>query len=166
MAIIFREFDEKDTDRLKPLLDDLVISEAATNKLRLLTPKPEYKDIYFNNVITKVNNGKGRIIVAEDGDKLVGYIIGTIEEIVGEDLFEFKPAKEGFITDIFVKEEYRRQGIAEKLMNMIIDFFEKEECDYVKLYTQASNHNAQNLYRKEGFSDYNKKMVKILKKAI
>lgn len=78
-------------------------------------------------------------LVAEEYDKILGYC-GI-----------YKVLNEGNITNVAVKEEYRRQGIAEKLLrNLIMSEFEKN-IEKIMLEVRESNERAKALYMKLGF---------------
>jgi len=162
MDFKIRQYKPQDASQLKILLEELVKSEAKKNFLRLPFPKPEYKEVYFQGLIKKINENSTQIYVAEDAGLIIGYVAGTIQFVSGDDLLEFKPVKEGFITDIFVKEKYRKNEIGKKLMKMIMQYFEKQKCDILKLFTQSENDIAHHLYLQCGFSDYNQKMIKVI----
>jgi len=62
-------------------------------------------------------------------------------------------AGEAHITNIAVRQAYRRQGIGERLLISIIDMATELNAEFVTLEVRASNTIAQNLYRKYGFSE-------------
>ncbi|MCC8073157.1 MAG: ribosomal protein S18-alanine N-acetyltransferase [Clostridiales bacterium] len=75
--------------------------------------------------------------VAEDNGKAVGYI--------GLQIF----SGEGYVTNIAVLPQYRRQGIAEALICECI----KNDMDFITLEVRQSNTVAINLYKKTGFEN-------------
>lgn len=89
------------------------------------------------NQTTYLKNFYGK--VCEVDGKIVGYI-GAI--------YDFW---DGEILNIAVKNEYRKQGIGEKLMQEIIDFLRLEKKENVFLEVRKSNFPAQKLYEKLGF---------------
>lgn len=89
------------------------------------------------NQTTHLKNFYGK--VCEVDGKIVGYI-GAI--------YDFW---DGEILNIAVKNEYRKQGIGEKLMQEIIDFLRLEKKENVFLEVRKSNFPAQKLYEKLGF---------------
>ena len=60
-------------------------------------------------------------------------------------------ADEAHLTNIAVRESYRRQGIGELLLISIVDLAAKLKATNITLEVRASNTAAQNLYRKYGF---------------
>ena len=61
-------------------------------------------------------------------------------------------ADEAHITNIAVRERYQRQGIGEALLISIIGLAKELKADIMTLEVRASNTQAQNLYRKYGFT--------------
>jgi len=59
---------------------------------------------------------------------------------------------EAHVTNIAMRESYRRQGIGELLLIAIIDLAIKLNAHYITLEVRASNTAAQSLYLKHGFT--------------
>jgi ribosomal-protein-alanine N-acetyltransferase len=64
---------------------------------------------------------------------------------------------EGYITNIAAAPEYRRRGIADRLMGGLMDAAVGRELSFVTLEVRESNTPAQNLYRKYGFAAVGKR---------
>ncbi|MBP3821253.1 ribosomal protein S18-alanine N-acetyltransferase [bacterium] len=62
--------------------------------------------------------------------------------------------EEAHITNIAVKEEYRRKKYGEALLKRIIDDCYLEKIKYITLEVRVSNNPAINLYTKYGFSSF------------
>lgn len=76
---------------------------------------------------------------AKHNDKLLGYIIS---KIVSDRLH---------ITNLAIKEEYRRKGIASLLLSFVMDKISQKGLKGVFLEVRTSNTSAINLYQKFGF---------------
>lgn len=77
--------------------------------------------------------------VAEEEGHIAGYVgIMTV-------------CKEVNITNIAVDKEKRRQGIANKLMDYVIQYARDNKDDIIYLEVRKSNEKAQKLYEKVGF---------------
>jgi len=61
-------------------------------------------------------------------------------------------ADEAHITNIAMRESYRRRGVGELLLISIIDLAIKLSARYITLEVRASNTAAQSLYLKHGFT--------------
>lgn len=79
-------------------------------------------------------------LVAVDGDTVAGYI-GSQSSI-----------DEADIMNVAVHPDYRRQGIAENLINTLIAELKKRGCHALLLEVRASNTPAITLYEKLGFA--------------
>lgn len=90
----------------------------------------------FLEAIEKENN---IYIVAEENGCVLGYVGGW--SIFGE----------LNITNVCVDQQYRRSGIAERLMQHIIDEARKNNCDIFFLEVRESNEAAIGLYEKMNF---------------
>lgn len=56
------------------------------------------------------------------------------------------------LNDLFIKEHYRKNGIAQILINHVLDYSKKGERKKVVLSTAFDNIDAQRLYEKSGFT--------------
>ena len=65
--------------------------------------------------------------------------------------------KKAYITSVYTDEDYRRNGIQDVLMQMVLDLLEEIECKKIEL--DASNPPAIKLYEKFGFKKHNIKYI-------
>ncbi|XP_023341434.1 N-alpha-acetyltransferase 20 [Eurytemora carolleeae] len=86
-------------------------------------------------------------MVAESssGD-IMGYIMGKSEG-VGENWH-------GHVTAVTVGPEYRRLGLARKLMDGLEVISDKKKCYFVDLFVRVSNKVALTIYEKLGYTVY------------
>ena len=94
------------------------------------------------------------IYVAEDNQKIVGFITG---EILSKK--EWYTVQLGTINNLFVLEEYRGKGIGKKLMETMMDAFKEKGINNFELYALNNNENALKFYEKLGFRKYNVQML-------
>lgn len=96
----------------------------------------EYKseDIDMSYVINHIYN---RTIIALDNNKIVGFIIYALIYDRCE------------LIDLYVDKSYRRKGIANELINIMLD--NTKECINISLEVRKDNVEAYNLYSKFGF---------------
>ncbi len=87
------------------------------------------------------NNKLAVYFVALDNEKnrVVGY--GGMWHVINE----------GHITNIAVKEEYRKRGIATKIIEKLSEFAMEKEMIGLTLEVRAKNYAAIKLYKKLGF---------------
>lgn len=79
-------------------------------------------------------------IVAEAGEELVGFVLGTIQR-----------AYEARILALAVEEDWRRHGIASRLTRQFLENFRDYGVQRVTLEVRVSNKPAIELYRSMGF---------------
>jgi len=96
-------------------------------------------------------------LVAEVKGEVVAYIMTRVEWGVG--FFTLRIVKKGHIVSIAVLPEYRRRGIAKKLMSNVLETLKNRyKSNEVYLEVRVSNVPAINLYEKLGFEK-----VKVIK---
>lgn len=85
------------------------------------------------------NDCSAFLVALDDGDRVVGY--AGIQVILDE----------GYIANIAVRPECRRNGIAQKLLRVFVDFAQAHQLAFLTLEVRASNTPAILLYGKNGF---------------
>ena len=96
--------------------------------------------------------------VAEIDEELVGLVSASIDNEDGL----FKQLGTAYIHDLYVRPDYRREGLASKLMNKIENWASDNSCQYVEFSVDSPNTPAIEFYRDEGYSEIRKKMRKAL----
>lgn len=64
---------------------------------------------------------------------------------------------EGYVTNIGVLPQYRKQGIGKKIVNKLIDFSIEKGLTFLSLEVRVSNVAAINLYSSFGFEEIGKR---------
>lgn len=78
--------------------------------------------------------------VAEAGDQIVGFVMGTVQR-----------AYEARILALAVADEWRRQGVGSELTQRFLEAFRQHGVKRVTLEVRVSNDAAIELYRSIGF---------------
>lgn len=100
--------------------------------------------------------GKNKIsYVAFYDDNLIAYTNFIINKTIW--------SKTIFIEDLFVKKDFRRNGIATKLIKEVINFSKKNKINKIFLSVIIKNVHAVELYKKLGFKVNRYDMEKKLK---
>ncbi len=82
---------------------------------------------------------------------VITLFTATLEnEIVGY-ICLFHLFEEGELLNIAVSPDYRKRGIAQKLINKMFEIFKQKDITRITLEVRESNTNAKNLYLKNGF---------------
>ena len=79
------------------------------------------------------------LVALDEGGRVVGY--AGVQIILDE----------GYITNVAVRPEYRRQGIAAKLLQVFQDFAKANRLAFLTLEVRTSNYDAIALYGSRGF---------------
>ena len=93
-----------------------------------------------NMLAEELDNALSAFLVALDGDgKVVGY--AGLQVILDE----------GYITNVAVRPEWRRRGVAGKLLQVFLDFAQAHKLAFLTLEVRESNYGAIALYGFRGF---------------
>ena len=79
------------------------------------------------------------LVALDDNDRVVGY--AGLQVVLDE----------GYITNVAVRPECRRQGVAAKLLQVFLDFAKANKLAFLTLEVRASNYDAIALYGSRGF---------------
>ena len=94
-----------------------------------------------NSIASELDNKLAFWLVAADGDRVAGYI-GSQTVMDETDMM-----------NVAVHPDFRRQGIAEALVNALVENLQKMGSHCLTLEVRASNIPAITLYEKLGFSE-------------
>ncbi|MNV96861.1 putative acetyltransferase [compost metagenome] len=64
------------------------------------------------------------------------------------------------ITELFVEEKYRKQGVATALMGFAEDYFKDKNVKGYQLFTGKQNEIAQAFYEKNGYAKSEEQMYR------
>ena len=104
-----------------------------------------------------INNKKVIAYVAERDNKLIGFIVGDIRKHPTKVL-----NKEGFIEELFVSNDFRKQKIGKTLFDTLVKEFKKQGCTHLGLDSFSDNKTTIDIYHKLGFQDYAITMKKLI----
>ena len=87
------------------------------------------------------------LLVAERGDRLVGYVYARIEERDWNQLLD----THGAVHDLWVEQQDRRSGVASALAGAAIKALTAKGAPRIVLHTAAANEAAQRFFERLGF---------------
>ena len=110
----------------------------------------------FDSDVTEVDfqpawSFPGGLLVADDGDRPIGFVFAYLQEVSGEVLNKWGASKVARIELLAVDPSYRNQGIGRALLDRLFESLREEEVDLVLLYCPANAMDAKHLYDKVGF---------------
>lgn len=120
--------------RIVPMSADHLDEVAELERICFSTPWSR------NMLAEELDNALSAFLVAlDDGGRVVGY--AGLQVVLDE----------GYITNVAVRPECRRQGVAGKLLQVFLDFAQGNRLAFLTLEVRASNYDAIALYGSRGF---------------
>lgn len=105
--------------------------------------KPELKHSPKEiNRLLKSNKFRG--IIAKKDNKTIGYLLGEVHSLPDERIVFF-------INYLYVARRYRKNGIASKMLDMIILYIKENNIDTIMLNCDTNNKQVFDFYSKRGF---------------
>jgi len=90
------------------------------------------------------------VFLASDGDNVVGYLVGLIEDAGSHRTV----GKMGELEHMYIKEDYRRKGVGSKLCESFFDWCKSKDVNRATVISSSENFRALAFYRKQGFFDF------------
>lgn len=146
---------------IKNLLVELQEHIANIDKLgyNILTPK--YREDYFKETMDEVNKYQGKIYLYQENNKIIGLIIGLINNEEEQDS-GFKVPKRGRISELIVSKNIRGKGIGTKLLNKMTEYLKHQNCQDILIGVFGYNEEAIKFYERNG---YHTRMIEMTKKV-
>ncbi|HZK07208.1 MAG TPA: GNAT family N-acetyltransferase [Bacteroidales bacterium] len=121
-------------------------------------PTDAVEEVYRDFMERSLLSEDRLLLVAEIDGKIVGYAAAEIQARSPI----FRIAKNGYINDVFVEEEFRKLGIAREFLTELKKWFESKGIKHVELSVLADNEVGKKTWAKFGFETYEiKKRVSI-----
>ena len=146
MNIIIREFEKKDIEHVIPLLQSMYLEHDQAEP-GFFTPNSYSKEQIERYLKEALESNTCKVFVATKEEEIVGTIRATIKEAPSF----YKDKGIGFTDDLVVKEEYRRNGIGEQLINKTIEYYKSKGISLVESKIYEFNKPSQALSEKLGF---------------
>lgn len=149
MEVFIKEAAQKDIKEINNLLTDLIQDERQYDEN--INKNYVVKD-YYEQFFEKQDYC---IIVAkEENNNILGYGFGFIVDC--NSVYDRKFAQ---LDALYVKLEYRKMGIAKRIIKHFTEWAKENKVLYIELKVCNSNSKAIELYEKEGF-ETDKKILK------
>ncbi|MBZ9689697.1 GNAT family N-acetyltransferase [Clostridium estertheticum] len=131
-----------------PMFDDMVFWRI-NGKQRTYSEKSEVANNNFSDVYVALTNSNLYVYAALDNDKFVGWISIIYMPKVGR----LNGLGHLYIDELWVEPTYRKQNIANRLLEKADELLNTTESVGVRLYVNTENLSAKKLYVKCGFSE-------------
>jgi len=130
--------------------------------LKRLKRIPGFGEKVLEKTVKEVAQKQGVFYVALVGDKVVGFVVGVLEGQSDEGLLNAHPGIMGRVTELYVDDSFRGQGIGTKLMSKVEQYLKRKDCDYIWVEVFLPNVKTHDLYKKLGYQDRDIDMIKKL----
>ena len=145
------EYNDKYLEDVKDLLVELEEYILTIDKDELDQLHPEYRDKMAILDLNEVREYNGKCYLAIEDNKAVGLIMGTILPYDDNDYLDYKCPKRGEITELVVSSKIRSNGVGQKLMNKMEEYFKSVGWEYIIIDVFAYNEKAIKFYDKQGY---------------
>jgi ribosomal-protein-alanine N-acetyltransferase len=115
--------------------------------INMSTLPEHYSDYFYYEVL---DESPGTFLVAEYGNKIIGYIMCRIEYGFSH-LKRFGLARKGHIVSVAVLQEHRAKGVGRRLIEQASVEMMKKSCKESYLEVRITNEQAISLYKRMGF---------------
>ena len=147
--MIVRVANINDISRLRKLDTKEIIFVKELNEFHTILDDNEFLDFFLK---------RNSVFVAESDSVIVGYLIALIRKW----MFHYK--KIIWIEHIFVDPDRRKEGIAQSMLNYMIDHYTKNEPDIEFIFSKMNPENKASLKLSEKLSFNSQKTIVIFKK--
>lgn len=161
LSMIIREYEIKDREQIKALLVELQEYVVEIDKFNLNMIADSFKVDYFKFMMRDCAANKGKVFVAEDEQKVVGFIAGFVQTYDERDKLDYSCPKKGIIAELIVSKNSRNNGAGKLLLDKMEDYFKSINCEFVQLDVFSYNDSAKKFYAK---NNYEERIVTLFKK--
>lgn len=114
---------------------------------------PGGASFFTGKLVKDAATKEGSIFVAEFNDNVIGFIGGYIHKQTKEELKEIKKAKVGVISEFYIADNFRKQGVGRQLLQKMEDYFRSQNCTVINIELFALNSLARNFYSRHNYQD-------------
>jgi ribosomal protein S18 acetylase RimI-like enzyme len=108
---------------------------------------PDGHDRFADWVRELVKNEDSLVLVALDGDRVVGHLVARVEQRPAV----FLHGRYGFVCDTAVASSHQRRGVGSRMDQAVALWFAERGVDHVELLAATGNEHAQGFWRKRGY---------------
>lgn len=145
------EYEEKYLEDVRNLLVELEEYIISIDKDELDQLHHDYREKMAVLDLEEVGDNEGKCYLALDNNKVIGLIMGYVRTYDEYDYLDYKCPRSGEISELIVSKNIRSNGVGQKLMNKMEEYFKSIGCEYIFIDVFAYNDKAINFYRKQGY---------------
>lgn len=135
-----------DADRIGELWAEMVAYHAELDE-QTFRPAGAGAELYARGILCRLNDADARVLVVELEGEVIGFVNGVIANITTE---MFMPLSCGLLSDIYLKEGYRRQGLGRQLVERLTLWFRSQGVRTFEWHVSARNSEALAFWKSIG----------------
>ncbi len=152
MDIEFRQSTDSDEQELILCMNEFEDYYACLETPVRKSRSPEFGQQFIPVLLKKIKSENGKIVVALDNKKIIGFAVGIIERQTELDEIANGYVKCGSILELFVKDTYRDKGIGKELVNKLESYLKESDCTKINLEVIHSNKDIVKFYNHIGYT--------------
>lgn len=142
--MIIRPVKRDDVDEVGKLWFELVTYHRDLSDMMPI-PAEDGAERYSARIRWSVDDSHVQTFVAEDEGELVGYVYGTVVDLLPE---MFRDERAGIVGDIYVTAGKRRAGVGTALMKTMKNWFKLRGVTHYEWYVAAMNEEGIRFWEK------------------
>jgi len=151
MQVQVVEFETSDLPALVAFVEAL--QDEARRTATDLRRGRDICDAYARLLIQEARQRNGIVLLAKLGSEAIGFACAWVEQ--DDDLLlQHDARRHAYISDIFVAETARRQGVATRLLKAIEAEMRHRGCRRARVHAKAGNRAALKCYEARGYDRY------------
>jgi ribosomal protein S18 acetylase RimI-like enzyme len=149
--VTIRPYTATDADVLRAMIAKVREYEISIDPT--CRPWEPMADDYFDFLVAKITKPSGRCLIAELDGEIIGFSSGY-EDHIDEIFLKDEEKIFAYISDTYVKPEYRRHGLALALNSMMEQYFTARGVRKVRRVVLAANAAINGVLGQAGYSPY------------
>ncbi len=150
MAVLVRSYREADAAAVRDCVAELQDFERQIDGR--LRSGASIAAPYLEHMRQRCRESGGTILVAECGGVVAGF--ATVIARVAYEGLDDPPGEFALVSDLVVREPFRRRGIGEALVREAEQWARASGAAELRISVLVGNHGARELYRRAGFTPY------------
>ncbi len=136
-------------ETISAMMGDLHVNEKILNSKT--ASWPEIQEAYMRHVVTMQEECEGLCLIVYVNGQPAGFIFGYTEEPDDSRIEEYT-GKELYVSDGYIKPEYRRRGLYQQLNNAMERHFMDMGIKRITRFTMVNNDGMRSLLEQEGYA--------------